>query len=60
VPVLTPVFVLGWLGSVCYGTRALYLRLARRRAEELQQVFDALAGDIEGALDPIPGPVTGA
>ena len=33
-----------------FGTRALYLRLARRRAEELQQVFDALAGDIERAL----------
>ena len=50
VPVLTPVFVLGWLGGVFFGTRALYLRLVRRRAEELQQVFDALAGDIERAL----------
>jgi hypothetical protein len=50
VPVLTPVFLLGWLGGVFFGTRALYLRLARRRAEELQQVFDALVGDIERVL----------
>lgn len=58
VPVLTPVFLLGWLGGVFLGTRALYLRLARRRAEELQQVFDALVGDIERALH--GAPVTGA
>ena len=58
VPVLAPVFVLGWLGGVFLGTRALYLRLARRRAEELQQVFDALVGDIERALH--ADPVTGA
>lgn len=50
VPMLTPVFLLGWLGGVFFGTRALYLRLARRRAEELQQVFDALADDIVLAL----------
>jgi hypothetical protein len=56
VPVLAPVIVLGWLGGVFLGTRAIYLRLARRRAEELQQVFDALAGDIERALgDPVTG-----
>ena len=37
---------------VVSGSRARYAvrRLARRRAEELQQVFDALAGDIERAL----------
>jgi hypothetical protein len=50
VPVLAPVILLGWLGGVFLGTRALYLRLARRRAEQLQQTFDALAGDIERAL----------
>jgi hypothetical protein len=50
VPMLAPVILLGWLGGVFFGTRALYLRRARRRAEELQQVFDALAGDIERAL----------
>jgi hypothetical protein len=50
VPMLAPVFVLGWLGGVFFGTRALYLRLVRRRAEELQQVFDALAGEIDRAL----------
>jgi hypothetical protein len=58
VPMLAPVFLLGWLGGVFLGTRALYLRLARRRAEELQQVFDALVGDIERALH--GEPVTGA
>jgi hypothetical protein len=50
VPMLAPVILLGWLGGVFFGTRALYLRLARRRAEELQQVFDALVDDIEHAL----------
>jgi hypothetical protein len=44
------VFLIGWLGGVFLGTRALYLRLVRRRAQELQQVFDALAADIERAL----------
>jgi hypothetical protein len=58
VPVLAPVILLGWLGGVFVGTRAIYLRLARRRAEELQQVFDALAGDIERVLH--PDAVTGA
>jgi hypothetical protein len=56
VPVLAPVFLLGWLGGVFFGTRARYLRLVHRRAEELQQVFDALAGDIERTLR---GAVTG-
>ncbi|HEX3758687.1 MAG TPA: hypothetical protein VHW23_08265 [Kofleriaceae bacterium] len=55
-PVLAPVFLLGWLGGVFLGTRALYLRLVRRRAEELQQVFDALAADIERALPGLSEP----
>ena len=50
VPALAPVFVLGWLGGVFLGTRAIYRRAARRRAVALQQLFDALEIDIERAL----------
>ena len=50
VPVLAPVFILGWLGGVFLGTRAIYKRAARRRAVALQQLFDALVADIEGTL----------
>jgi hypothetical protein len=50
VPVLAPVFILGWLGGVFLGTREIYKRAARRRAVALQQLFDALVSDIEGAL----------
>jgi hypothetical protein len=49
-PVLTPVFVLGWLGGVFLGARAIYKRAARRRAVALQQLFDLLVADIERAL----------
>jgi len=50
VPVLTPVFLLGWLGGIFLGTRAIYRRAARRRAVALQQLFDALVADVERAL----------
>jgi len=50
VPVLAPVFLLGWFGGVFLGARALYKRAARRRAVALQQLFDAIVGDIEHAL----------
>ncbi|HEX7842382.1 MAG TPA: hypothetical protein VF469_33145 [Kofleriaceae bacterium] len=53
-PVLTPVFILGWLGGVFLGTRQIYLRTARRRAVVLHQLFDALVGDIERALTASP------
>lgn len=51
-PYLAPVFVLGWLGGVFLGTRAIYRRAARRRAIELQRLFDALVADIERGLAP--------
>lgn len=50
VPVLTPVFVLGWLGGVYAGTRALFKRSAKKRAESLQQLFDAVVTEIETTL----------
>jgi hypothetical protein len=50
VPFLAPVFILGWLGGVFLGTREIYKRAARRRAVALQQLFEALVADIEGAL----------
>lgn len=50
VPVLTPIFLLGWLGGVFLGTRAIYQRAARRRAVALQQLFDSLVADIERML----------
>jgi hypothetical protein len=52
VPVLTPLFVLGWLGGVFAGTRALFKRAVRRRAERVQELFDAVAADIAAALAP--------
>jgi hypothetical protein len=63
VPVLAPVFILGWLGGVFLGAREIYLRSVRRRAVTLQQLFDALSGDIERALAPrgdTERPVSGA
>ena len=49
-PVLTPVFLLGWLGGIFLGTRAIYRRAAQRRAVALQQLFDALVSDIDRTL----------
>jgi hypothetical protein len=52
IPALVPVFVLGWLGGVFAGTRAIFKRAARRRAERVQQLFDAVAAEIEAVLKP--------
>jgi hypothetical protein len=49
-PLLAPVFFVGWLGGVFLGARALYLHRARRRQVAAQQLFDALVGDIERRL----------
>ena len=45
-PVLAPVFFIGWFGGVYWGTRALYKRIARKRAEQLQQLFDAVCEEV--------------
>jgi hypothetical protein len=50
VPILAPVFILGWLGGVFLGAREIYKRAAHRRAVALQQLFDALVGDIDRTL----------
>jgi hypothetical protein len=50
IPLVVPAIMLGWLGSVYVGTRTLHKRAARTRAEILQQLFDALAREIEAAL----------
>ena len=46
VPVLAPVFFLTWFGGVYWGTRAIYKRAARRRAQALQRVFDAVCEEV--------------
>jgi hypothetical protein len=50
VPVLAPVFILGWLGAVFLGARAIYKRAAHRRAVALHQLFEALVTDIERGI----------
>jgi len=46
VPILAPVFILGWLGGV-YGTaRWLYRRIARNHARKLQVLFERLVAEI--------------
>lgn len=55
-PVAIPLIAIGWFGGIYAGTRALFKRSARKRAELLQRVFDAAAADIENRLrSPSPG-----
>jgi hypothetical protein len=52
-PALAPVFIGGWLalaGTTYVGTRTLFKRMAHRRAQALQRVFDAVAAEIERML----------
>ncbi len=46
-PVLIPVVVVGWLGGVFAGSRALFKNRAKKRAVTLQRVFDAMVVEIE-------------
>jgi hypothetical protein len=46
-PIFTAAFVVGWLGSVYGTTRAFYRRIARARAERVQELFGAVALEIE-------------
>lgn len=49
-PLAIPLIALGWFGGIYGGTRALFKRAARKRAEALQQVFDALVAEIDKTL----------
>jgi hypothetical protein len=46
VPVLAPLFVGAWLGSIYAGVRMIFKFAARRRAQSLQQVFEAMVEEI--------------
>ncbi|HEY4239797.1 MAG TPA: hypothetical protein VGM88_08275 [Kofleriaceae bacterium] len=49
-PVLAPVFVLTWFGSVFVAARAIYKRAAKRRAAALEELFLAIASFIDAEL----------
>ncbi len=50
IPVLAPVFFGAWFGGIYAGTRALFKFGARRRAEQLQQLFDAVCDELERGI----------
>lgn len=50
VPVLIPVAIVAWLGGIFVGSRAIYTRAARRRAEKLQKLFAAVSTEIENRI----------
>jgi len=49
-PVLTPVFILGWLGTFFAGARQVFRRSARKRAQSLQQLFEVVEREIAARL----------
>lgn len=49
-PVLIPVAVVGWLGGMFLGARAIFKRAARRRAEAMQQLFETLAAEVAAKI----------
>jgi hypothetical protein len=53
-PALAPVFIVGWLGGVFLGTRAIFKHVANKRAVALQQLYEALVVDIEAAVARAP------
>src|SRR5690606_18790637 len=46
-PVAVPLLLGGWLAGAYAGSRALFKRGARKRAERMQAVFDAVVAEIE-------------
>lgn len=54
-PAMIPVAVATWLGGVFLGTREIFKRVARRRAEALEQLFVALVTEISARI-PLPAP----
>jgi hypothetical protein len=49
-PLLAPVIAAGWFGGFYVGLRKIFKSRARKRAENLQQVFDRVAADIDAKL----------
>ena len=50
-PVLIPVFLAGWFGAFYGGLRKLYKSRARKRAEDLQRMFEQLDREISKTID---------
>jgi hypothetical protein len=46
-PMLTPVFVVGWLGGVYGVSRSLFRKIARGRAKHMQKLFTLLIEELE-------------
>jgi hypothetical protein len=46
-PLLTPAFVVGWLGGVYGASRLLYRKIARGRAKYMQNLFGLLIEELE-------------
>jgi hypothetical protein len=49
-PMLTPVFVVGWLGGVYGASRMLYRKVAQGRAKHMQKLFTLLIEELEPHL----------
>jgi hypothetical protein len=56
-PVVIPFALVAWVGGSMLGCRALYKRAARKRAAQMQRLFDALAEQIvDGIANASPKP----
>lgn len=49
-PIAVPVALVAWLGASFLGCRALFKRSARKRATQMQRIFDTLVEEIERAV----------
>lgn len=49
-PPLIPVALALWLGPIYLGTRAIFKRVAKRRATQLQRLFDMLVSEVERGI----------
>jgi hypothetical protein len=53
-PVAVPIALVAWIGGTMLGCRALFKRSARKRAVQMQRLFDALCDEITSAIAPNP------
>lgn len=49
-PVAVPIALVAWLGGSFWGCRALFKRSAKKRATQMQKIFDTLVDEIERAI----------